>query len=350
MNVRFILRASTVCVVLATTSVSSADDAHKKEAQALFEMGVKQADAGDSAAALSSFRAAYEKAPNYRVLYNIGKLCSRIGDAACAVRAYEQYLHDGGSEVPAKRRKEIESDLKGLTRTIATVVIKSNVRGAEVLVDDVSVGKTPFSAPVPVNGGSHKIVLVREGGNVEKRVTVVAGESATVKLDAKSEELAPAPPPPEASGGLTPEPEAEPAPKPKAKDPEPDASPPARRADADADKSKAPRSFPVVPWAITGALAAATAVTGVLAANAYGDFKDKRDQYPITRDDLDSAQGKARDLFLLSGLLGAGTLVSLGVASYVTFFNGPSSGASPSKGNVGLVFGLTSLGVRGVIP
>ncbi|HEY8074111.1 MAG TPA: hypothetical protein VIF62_08380, partial [Labilithrix sp.] len=143
---------------------------------------------------------------------------------------------------------------------------------------------------------------------------VVAGGTTTVTLDPPQDE-------PVAAAPV----ESKPAPPPPPRD-----EPPAK-------------STPIVPWIVTGALAAGTAVTGVLAASSYSSFKQKRDSYPISRDDLDSAQGSARDLFVLSCVLGAATLVSAGIAGWMTL-----SSSGPAK--VGVAIGPTGLSVTGRIP
>jgi hypothetical protein len=343
MTLRAYSRASALVLALALTSITTPVFADaKKDAQVLFEMAVKQADSGDNAAALSSFRAAYEKFPNYKVLYNIGKVCGRMGDAPCAVRNYEQYLREGDKDVPKARRKEVEAEIKAMSRTLAMVTIKSNLTGGDVTVDDQVVGKVPLSGPIPVRGGEHKIIVAHDGKKAERTITVVAGESASIVLDADKDASAVAPAP---------------APKPAAKE-EP-------KKDKEADKDDGPMepthtipkrddepgSFPVVPWAVTGALAGATILTGVLTASAYGSYQDKKDEFPISRDDLDSSQGTARDLFILTSVLGACTVVSAGVATYFTFFTSSStSGPPPSKARIGVAVGPRGFAIQGVLP
>jgi hypothetical protein len=346
MSLRTSSCAGAVVMALAVMSITTPAFADaKKDAQVLFEMAVKQADAGDNAAALSSFRAAYEKFPNYKVLYNIGKVCSRMGDAPCAVRNYEQYLRDGDKEVPRARRKEVEGEIKSLSRTLAMVTVKSNLTGGDVTVDDQVVGKVPLSGPVPVRGGEHKITVSHDGKKAERTVTVVAGESASIVLDADKDAPAAAAPAP--------------APKATAKD-----DPKKDKDAADKDdgpiepthtipkRDDEPGSFPVVPWAVTGALAGATILTGVLTASAYGSYQDKKEEFPVSRDDLDSSQGTARDLFVLTSVLGACTVISAGVATYFTFFSSPSPGAGPppSKARIGLAVGPRGFALQGVLP
>ncbi len=295
-------RARFVACALALAAAASsaparadeATDAKKKEAQAFFEEGLRLAKANDARGALTAFREAYARFPSFRVLYNIGQLCARTGDGACAVRSYERYLRDGDKDVPAKRRKEVEAEIRQLSRTLGRVAVTTNVTGAEVFVDDEPVGRTPFSEAVAVSGGSHKVSATADSARAEKTVTIVAGSTVAVDLELEKKEA--------------------PAPTPVAEKP---ADTTEKKEDAPA-AHEAPSPFPVVPWAITGGLAAVTVVSGIVAAGAWSDFKTTRETFPITRDELDSAHGTARDLFLLTGALGVATLVSAGVATYFT--------------------------------
>jgi hypothetical protein len=297
-------------------------DEARREAKQLFEQAVKQAESGDSKAALASFRAAYAKAPAYRVLYNIAQLCSRMGDAACAVRAYREYLDEGGAAVTPARRQAVEAELRGLVRTVGTIKVQTSAVDADVTIDDVVVGKTPLPGLIPVNGGTHRVVLVAKDKTVEKGVVVVAGGSTTVVLDTPADE----------GGGLAgaaPHEEGRPAPVPA---PEPARKPASLPPDPARDEAAAPsRATPVVPWLVTGGLAVGTVVAGILTASAYSTYKDKRGEFPITRAEIDSAQGTARDLFILTSVLGAATVISAGVAGWLTVTAGPSQvGASVS--------------------
>ena len=72
-------------------------------------------------------------------------------DYAAALQALEKYLHDGGGEVPAAKRSEVERELGKLRARVAKLEIVSNVAGAQVTIDDVAVGTTPLPAPVLVS-------------------------------------------------------------------------------------------------------------------------------------------------------------------------------------------------------
>lgn len=295
------------------------DAAHRKEAQVLFGEGVKQAEKGDTKAALASFRAAYEKYPSFRVLYNIGQLCERMGDPACAVKSYEQYLRDGGADVPAKRRTEVDATIKKLVAQLAMVTVKVSAPGAEVAIDDVPQGRSPIAEPVPMNAGPHKVTATLGDKSAKKEVVANAGEPQTVELELPKDEPAPivvAPPP---------------VPK------DPPRQEPVKR---DAGRTE-PSKFPVVPWVVTGGLAVVTIVTGVITASKYSTYQDKKDAFPVTRSELDDAQGSARTMFVVTSIFGAATVVSAGIATYLTL--SPKRASSPRVGLApgGIVFGGT---------
>ncbi|MBX3270066.1 MAG: PEGA domain-containing protein [Sandaracinaceae bacterium] len=65
-----------------------------------------------------------------------------------------------------------------------SLVIDATIEGAEVLVDEESVGYTPLEAPVQLAPGSHT-VRVRRGGYTEfgTVVEIRAGERATIEVD-----------------------------------------------------------------------------------------------------------------------------------------------------------------------
>jgi hypothetical protein len=294
----------------------------KKEAKTLFTQGVKLAESGDSRGALVSFRSAYEKFANFRVLYNIGQLCSRLADPVCAVRAYDQYLSDGGSDIPAKRRGEVDLELQNLRRVIATITINVSVPGPEVTFDDAVVGRAPLGAPVLASPGSHKIAVTHEGKTVDRTIKVAAGEAIAVDLELPREPSAV-----EAAAVAASVPE-EPPPRP---------APPRRP------------PVPVVPWVVTGGFAVATAVTGILAATSYSSFDAKRNSFPITREALDDTQSTARTYLLMTGLFGTLTIASAAVAGYFTFL-APSRAPRAQVGDSRLREGLRlSLGPRGFL-
>ncbi len=342
-------------VAMSTPASAAGDevDERRMQAQTLYDQGLRL-EGSDPKAALTALRSSYEIYANFRVLYNIARVCVKLGDKECATRSFDQYLKDGGTEVPAKRRKEIEGELKALSsssRSTTSLTIKSSITGAFVKVDGSVVGRTPLAQPVPVRPGDHKVVLVADGNVMEKSVHVAAGASETVEIEAKKEEPAPAAVAPAPAPAAT---QAKPAATeayPAATEAKPDEPPPPKVAEPEPrparPSSSSSSSFPVVPWVVAGTFAAATGVSAYLTLSASSDYEALKAQYPVTREELDAAHGKGRDLLLVTGALGAVTVVSLGVASYFTFFRRSSA---PQDRTVGVAIGPTGISVSGRLP
>lgn len=314
------LAALSFVAVTAMATSARADD--KKEAQALFTQGLKLADSGDAKGALAAFRAAYEKSPNFRVLYNIAQVCSRLQDPVCTVRTYEQYLREGGSNIPQKKREAVEAEMTSLRRTLGSITInvKKEAEGSEIYVDDVSVGRAPLPGPVTVAVGAHKIVarLLPKSKEVERSVNIaIGGQTLTVEI---IEPVRDPDPPTPAAESVAPPPPDKPA-------------PPAET-----------RSFPLVPWAVTGGFAVLTIGSGVVAAVTYSSFQDKKREFPIERAELDSSQSTARTFFIATSILGAATIVSGAIATYFTITR------PKARANITLGFAASGVAVQGAFP
>jgi hypothetical protein len=191
----------------AAASSKPVTDEGKKEAGERFKRGVKLQEEGNPEAAIIEFERAYQLAPNYRVLYNIGVIYRDRGDKASALRTFEKYLADGGSEIDAKRRKEVEADVTRLRDVVALVTVKVNVPGVDVTIDDNPIGASPFAQPILVNVGRRRFEASKEGYTTQSKFLVLAGgDKQTLELTMKEIKSAPAttvimssaPPPPTA--------------------------------------------------------------------------------------------------------------------------------------------------------
>ena len=337
-KIRQCFAAVAIVTALTTMSITASagpeeSDERRMQAQSLFDQGQKLADS-DPKGALAAFRLSYDIRPDFHALYNIARICVRLNDHPCARQAYEQYLKDGGNEIPAKRRKDAETELGVILKGNTSLMIKSSVTGAYVKVDGVVVGRTPLDKPIPVSAGSHKVVLVADGNVTEKSVHVASGAASSVDFEPKFEpkkEEAPLPVP--VAPAPAPAPEAvESAPEPQAPHP--------------ADTTPKRAGVPVVPWIITGAFAAGAVVTGALTVNENSNYNAMRDDFPIRRDDLDAAHARGKNLLFLTGTLGAAALVSGGIATYLTL----SRGSAPADKTVGIAIGPTSVAITGRLP
>jgi hypothetical protein len=330
------LRGRSVCVcvclclglVAASTPALAApkdgDDELRMQAQTLFDEGTKKAES-DPRAALAAFRAAFEVQADFHVLYNIAYLYLRVADAPNAIRAYERYLRDGGDKVPLKRRREVELQLKRLRSNVGKVTVGAVAKDLDVRVDGVVVGRTPLSRPLSLVAGNHKLTLAPSGPNapaapkLERAVKVIAGDTVTVDF----EEPKPPPPsviavppaPPTAESDVTAAQAPPTAPAPAQDDGQQADPPPEPPRPAPASK----RGAPVVPWVITGALAAGTGAAAYFTESASVQYGRLRNSFPITRQDLDGAQAKTQNLMTTTMVLGGATLFSAAIAAYLSF-------------------------------
>src|SRR6185503_10103767 len=95
--------------------------------------------------------------PSYKLLYDIAQICFQMTDYPCALRTFTRYLEQGKGDVPAQRRDEVQADIEKLKARVALLRITTSKPGAEIFVDDVSVGKAPLAEPVMVSAGRRKV-------------------------------------------------------------------------------------------------------------------------------------------------------------------------------------------------
>jgi hypothetical protein len=126
--------------------------------------------------ALAEFRRAYELQPHFSVLYNIGQAYQALGRPLQALEALEQYLADGGGNIPAPRRKRVESDCARIRARTAEISVDSTPRGATVTLDGKPVGTTPFAKPLRISIGTHHVTVTLEGYLPAAQQVLLGGE------------------------------------------------------------------------------------------------------------------------------------------------------------------------------
>jgi hypothetical protein len=258
-----------------------------------FRRGIELYGEADFRAALTEFRRAYEIAPNFRALYNIAQAHYQLNDYAAALDTFERYLAEGKDEVPPARRTDVEKELAKLRGRVATVTFSPSESDAELLLDDVSLGQAPL-APQKINAGEHLLRASKAGFSpATKRFEVAGGDVTTVSLvlvPVAPAEVVQAPPPP----------------------------PPAPKMSLGL----------ILGWAGTGALAAGTAITGVLALNASDELRDAKAVYGTTKGELESLDSKVRVFGTTADVLGLATVAAAGVCTFLTV---RTYGSTPSR-------------------
>ncbi|MEJ7733722.1 MAG: PEGA domain-containing protein [Polyangiaceae bacterium] len=323
-------RAAILCaaLLLATpvTHVFAQDGptkAQRDEAASRFRKGIELYNEGDNQAALAEFKRAYALAPNYAVLYNIGQVQFQMQDYPGALSAFERYLSEGGNRVPASRRAEVERDVAKLKSRVGFLDISASVDGAEIAIDDTTVGKSPLAKPVMVSAGRHRITASRDGRVAATRIVEIAsGDTVDVKLELPENGSSAAPAPPPTPG---------PGPDPTGAGTKPPTG------DTTTPEPTTPDDRPGIPWigwGITGALAAGATVCGILALSASSDLEAERGRQQTDAETLPDAGTKTTGLALATDILAGGAIIAAGVSLYFTV---KAVNASPSGEATGLV-------------
>ena len=270
-----------------TTGAPTAAD-NVESARVHYERGLQLFNEENYDAALFEFERAYELAPSYKILYNMGRIQRQQNNYAAAMRSYQRYLKEGGVNVPADRRAEIDKEIAILKPRVAEVTVKVNVDGAYVYADDIPVctatietsciGTSPLQTPVVLNGGRHKITASKQGYTTATAlVSVVGSDAVEVKVDL-----------------------------------------------VDLSRPAVERANPwitptVIGWTVTGATLVTAGVFGVLSLKAKSDQKSKLADPTSTADVLTSARDKTQKLSGVTDALLISTLVFAGVSTYFTF-------------------------------
>ena len=260
------------------------------EAKAHFKTGTDLYDENNFRGALVEFQRAYQLAPNYHVLYNIGQVDMELADYAGALVAYSRYLREGGPDVSADRVTEVKGEIDRLSGRVGKITVQT-AAGAEVIVDDISVGYAPLPESVTVNIGRHKVTVRAQGKPAVDRVVDVAGQQdLTVALANEAPAAVP---------------------------------PPATVAEKVVARSTAPAGPPsnvpkYVAWTATGAFAITAGTFAYLAHTDDDNLSKLRSTFPVTKSELDAERSKETRSAAISDAFTAATVITAGVALYLT--------------------------------
>lgn len=269
-----------------------------KEAKQRFDRGLAFYRDGDPDLALIEFNRAYELVPNYRVLFNIGQVSIQLGQYANARRALEQYLREGGEVLAPERREEVQKDLEMLGRRTALLRVNSDVVGAEILVDDILMGRVPLSAPLLVDAGVHRVVLRLPGYDAQiRRITLAGGDESQVAPPFVKRVTAP----------------------------------PVIVVREQDDDGVHQDNLLMSGWVVTGVLTAGAVVTGIMGWGERQQLQELKtadaSSNPELRTSLNDAQAKGNALFLAADVLTAAAIVTGGLSLWMTLGSEEGGGA-----------------------
>jgi hypothetical protein len=166
----------------------------ESEARIHFDRGVTFYNEADYPAALVEFKRAYNLAPTWQVLFNIGQSYFQIRNYAKALVTLSRFIDEGNDRIPEARRAMVETERADLANRVGHAKITSNRAGAVVTIDGEEVGVAPLREPALVSVGLRKVKAMAPGlPPIEEEVSVSAGDTVDVHFDFPE---AQAPPPP----------------------------------------------------------------------------------------------------------------------------------------------------------
>ncbi len=256
----------------------------RSEAEERYNRALELFNEGSYDASRLEFERAYELAPSYRILYNVALVNVQMNDYAAALTAFERFLSEGADKISATRQEEVRSTIEQLRTKVGFLKFAVDESGAEVFVDDILIGTTPLLNEVRVNVGRRRIFVSWKGERKTQLVEVAGGDH----LDVEFQLVKPLPAVEEVSfEGNNP-------------------APPPNRA-------------PVyISWGLTGALAAGTATFGILALGAKSDQNKEKEKFGVSSAELEASASKVKNLALVTDILLGATVISAGVAVFLT--------------------------------
>jgi hypothetical protein len=296
------------------------------EAQQRFQRALDLYEEGNLDAARTELQRAYDLAPNFKILFNLGQVAFELHDYPAALAAFEKYLTDGGAKVPDARRVQVEADVEKLKARVARVELTADVAKADVFVDDVHMGSTPLGRSLVVSAGRRKITVAKSGYlAVTRWVDLAGGDTSQVNIElTEAAPSRPAPPlaPVAPAGATTSAPAAL----------VPDA---VRAPGSDSPDRSRGHGALWAGWALAGSLAVAAGVTGTLAYASSRDLGEERNRQGASRPDLDRKSGEVRDLALATDILGGAALATTGITLVLTLSRGAP--AAPETASLRIV-------------
>jgi hypothetical protein len=312
--------AFTGLVVMAAPPCHAAGETNGvEEGRTRFTRGLELYKEGNFHAALAEFRAAYAAAPSYRLQYNLGQTLYQLQDYAGAVRAFDQFLTEGGDKIDAERRKEVEGELAKLRQRVAKLTFTVNVPAAEIAIDDEPKG-TAQKGPVLVSAGRRRVSVTASGYQTETRVIDVAGaQSVELKFELKP------------IGGLVANPD------------------PTKKTDTQTKpKSRAPFYIGLVA---TGVLGGTTAAFAIVTAGKHSDYETALGTPGVSKSTIDDKRSATRTTALVADVFGGATILAAGLTVMAFVFTSGDEpvtvGKTEPKPTVRPVAGPGSFGVVG---
>ena len=276
--------------------------AELNEGRTRFNRGVELFKEGNFGAAIAEFEAGSRAAPSYKIRYNLAQARYELQDYVGAIADFEDYLREGGERIPAARREEVAKELEKLKLRIATLIVRTHEKNAQVLVDGAPAAKVEDgSATLRTSSGRRRIEVIFPGRPSEIRVVDLAGATETV-IDVD-------PPPPVV---VSP-------------------PPPLPRTTIIVEEAPASRAPAYVAFGFTGLFVAGATTFAILAASRRSAYEDSVAGVVVVvdRDRSERLRNQTRDFSLVADLLAVGAVASASIGVYTLLSRKPAPRVVP---------------------
>ncbi len=155
----------------------SAGDRNLARGDKLLARG-KKAEAQESFLdALREYKAAYDEVNDPRIFYPMALAQKRLGRHLASLRLFTKFLEEA-SKVSEALRTDTDGHINELKENLGAIFFRVDPAGAEVFVNDESIGRSPLSQPHFVTPGQYNYRIEKEGfQSASGTVDVEAGDS-----------------------------------------------------------------------------------------------------------------------------------------------------------------------------
>ena len=169
--------------VASATGSAAPDDPVRAQAQAILREGNAALEQERAAEALANFTEAYRLFPSPKIHYNLGQAHSLIpGHEAQAYEEMSRFLSEA-KEADPNLRAAAEKQRTQLQPKVGIVTVIAEPVDADLLIDDVNVGKISAQWPTILGIGTHRLALSKDMAISEVHtITVSGGDALEVQL------------------------------------------------------------------------------------------------------------------------------------------------------------------------
>jgi tetratricopeptide (TPR) repeat protein len=168
------------------SSRASLADSLSGSAKDDYEAGKLLFSDGDYAGAALKFERAHAASKDPRLLWNQAAAEKNLRRYARAEALLRRYLDEGGELSSEAERAEAAALIDAIQDFIAEVRLQVSEPGAEVFVDDVSVGASPLPAPLRLDMGKRQIRVKKPGFRDAVQELELAGARPRARASARS--------------------------------------------------------------------------------------------------------------------------------------------------------------------